>query len=321
MSTLIQYSPELIEKLAKEGKDYPIDPLVLAILNGVKKIPRGDSHHGHGGHHGARGRGRGRMYGGPGGQGGPGGRGGGRHRGRGRANQKPVGPRKKLFEEPQAFSDERLISDIRTILGKLSSENAPTITTQLLKLQLDKPECIEETTRVLHEAAVNGIFIVDYYVNIFLHIGKTYPKVIPHLNRRILRQISEPQTFADESDSITETRQQKSERWQISNSLLFAELYKRGVYSDDLLAKVLRIFLKNTDSSTLEGQFPLKVLAKFLPPILPKIVYREQDSENALDIKDVHCKLHEISKDKTFPGLVRFPILTLVKKWETHSVQ
>ncbi len=339
VTNIIRYSPELIQKLDQEEKDYPIDPMVLAILNGIKKTKvemgpgrSGGSQHGgargprtyygghssgHGGGRGGPGRGPGRHRGGPRYEN-PDGNGFQRVRGNSRPTSKPIGPRKKLYEEPSAFTDDRLISDIRTVLGKLSSENSGTITSQLLKLKLDKEDCIPLVAEVLHESAINGIFIVDYFVGIFLNIGKAYPKVIPELNRRILRQISQPNMFEESEDTLTETCKQKSDRWQISNALLMAELYKRGVYSDDLLVKVCRLYIDRISSETPEKQFPLKIIVEFFPPILEKVVQRMTAKDKPLQIQDVFAKLEAISQDKSYPGPVRFPVMTLIKDWKNR---
>lgn len=317
MESRICYSPELINELDKEDKDYPIDPMVLAILNGIKKtIPpsyqtggagiagrgrsyanggvkhRPDGHNGTYGPYGASYNYQNGPYNGT-----------GRGRGRNISPNVRTTPRRKLFvEEGDSF-----LMNIKNCLAKLSSENYQLISTQLLEYELDKPDTIDEVVKILHESAINGVFIVDYYVNIFLSAAQKYPKIVPNLNQRILKQINEPQDFGDEEDLLTETKQQKIERWQIANIHIFAELYRKNVYKEELLRKILRSLLQRSETN----QFALKLIVELMQKITKTYDRKRRDR----DMEEILKKLQEIGKDKKYPGLVRFPVLKCVTEF------
>lgn len=350
--TLICYSPELILAIDKEGKDYPIDAMVLAVLNGIKKA--GPPHHPHNQHQGVDGAGRGRganrsfgrnhynngpqgpnsgSYGsgnsGNSGRGysgrpnhGPGSQGQGRgqrprnsnnsnnHSSANNANA-DLGPRRKLYVE----DGDALLASIKNCLAKLSSENFASITTQLLNYELDKSDTIDEVAKLLHEAAINGVFIVDYYVAVFLALVKKYPKIIVPLNQRIIKQINEPFDFENEADTLTESRLQKAERWQLSNIMIFAELYRKGAYNETLMRKTLKGLLEKVTPS-LENQMPMKLITELLQKITKSYDIKRRDQ----DMNELMKKLEAVARDKSYPGPVRFPLLNAVKEFDDRTL-
>lgn len=352
--TLICYSPELILTLDKEGKDYPIDAMVLAVLNGIKKA--GPPHHPHQQHQGADGAGRGRgagrsfgrnhynngpqgpnsgSYGSGSGRGyssrpnhgshqGPQGSQGSQGRQRPRNNNSnnhshsstnnanvDLGPRRKLYvEDGDAF-----LASIKNCLAKLSSENFASITTQLLNYELDKSDTIDEVAKLLHEAAINGVFIVDYYVAVFLALVKRYPKIIVPLNQRIIKQINEPFDFENEADTLTESRLQKAERWQLSNIMIFAELYRKGAYNEVLMRKTLKGLLEKVCPNQ-ENQMPMKLITELLQKITKSYDIKRRDQ----DMNDLMKKLEAVARDKSYPGPVRFPLLNAVKEFDDRTL-
>jgi hypothetical protein len=343
---IICYSPELIEQLDKEDRDYPIDPMVLAIFNGIRKT------YGSGGSSGGGGAGGGSGSGGGMGNGSGNGsngniRGGNANRGRGRGNYHhgyhhgrggytphnsnnhnvatttttvttdSTTTRKRLYEKPEAFSDAGLLADIKTCLGKMSRDNIASITTQLLKYQLDKESCLDEIIRIIYESAIDSVYLVDLYVDIFLVIHKRFPKVIPGLNQRILREIREPCDFTNEPETLTETHKQKAERWQLSNILIFGELFLKGVYNIDLYKKFLAILISR---ATPADPFPLKVVAELLTKTMPKLhslnTCGNPGNKACSDgLCDVIRSLFEISNNKAYPGQIRFPLMNIIRQY------
>lgn len=339
----ICYSPELILALDKEGKDYPIDPMVLAILNGIKKTgPHGPYH----GQNGSKGRSFVKPYNNGNSLNGPYPHGSGPQGPRGpygsnqsndslgpglnqnnqiihKQNRRRNGyrntqqntiqtlttsinsiPRRKLYvEDGDAF-----LANIRNCLARLSSENYSVINSQLLSYEIDKQDTIEEVAKLLHEAAINGVFIVDYYVDIFLSLVKKFPKLIAPLNQRILKQISEPRDFALEEDTLTETRQQKLERYQIANIHIFAELYRRNVYKEDLFRKIIKLLL---NKASIENPITLKVLIELMQKVIKSYDVKRRDKE----LNELVQKLEEIGRDKAYPGIIRFPLLNCIKSF------
>lgn len=310
---IICYSPELIKKLDKEDRDFPIDPIVLAILTGIKKTSIAEGHRDVRDRDAPRGGTEGHRAGAEGHRGG--GRGGGRPNGVNGSNgyhpRSTAPQRKKLFDEPEAFSDEAFLASIKSCLGKLSSENYSTVIEQLLRFQLDKEHTLDAVAQILHEATINGVFIVNYYVDMILAVGRKYPSIIPNINKRIFKQISEPNSFADESDTLTETRQQKAERWQISNILIFAELYKKKIYNDAVFRKVLNVCMTKVTPQTF---FNLKLIIELLQKILP--LYNHQKVIADTELRQIMNKLSTISKEKEYPGIVRFPLMNAIKIYE-----
>jgi hypothetical protein len=348
--SIITYSPELIEALDKESKDYPIDPMVLAILNGIKKTaqvqsanhgsgrgrqfnggprnhnthrvdgplgpssPHGPVHHIPNGNYPYRsstdhnntgtsyrpidnhGRGRGKgHYHNPAQRGDRGDRGDRGERGErpDRAERSEPTVRRKLYVE----EGDTFLVNIKNLLAKLSSENYVRINEQLLSYELDKADTLEEVTKLLHESAINGEFIVDYYVDLFLSVAKKFPKLVPSLNLRIMRQIHEPRDFAEESDTLTETRQQKADRWQKSNILIFAELYKRGVYKEDKFREILGVLLSRASTENLVA---LKLITELLQKVTKSYIVARRDR----GLEDIIKRLELMSKDKSYPGTI-----------------
>lgn len=323
--SLICYSPELISELDKEEKDYPIDPMVLAILNGIKKIVPPTYHSGnYAGSNSTAGRGKsfGTRPHRPDGHNGSYGNFNSANgvnsvsvKGRGRNIAKPapapapLAPRRKLFtEEGNAF-----LVNIRNCLARLSSENYVQIGAQLLSYELDKDDTLKDVVKILHESAINGVFIVDYYVDIFLSVANKYPKIVPGLNERILQQINKPNEFADEEDMLTESRQQKVERWQIANIHIFAELYRKNVYKEELFRKVLRILLKR---SSVENPFALKLIVELMQKVIKSYDLKRRDA----DMNELIKSLEQIGRDKNYPSLVRLPLLNAVTEFNEATL-
>lgn len=346
---IICYSPEFILSLDKEEVDYPIDPMILAILNGIKKtIISYDNKHPYNNQQGMNQR---KSFGNlnknhnnglqgpnPHGPFNPNGRvhnnhnnnnhsinnhnGGKRYKNDknynnnkekdikdikdlSKENRDILLNRKKLFIE----DGDGLLANIKDCLCKLSATNFSTINATLLGYEMDKPDTLNDVAKILHEAAINGVFIVEQYVAIFLSLAKKYPKIVVPLNQRIIKEINEPFMFEDEEDTLTESKAQKVERWQIANIHIFAELYHKGAYKEELMRKTILSLYEKELKSENNNMLPIRLITELLQKITK---FYDKKKKNDQEMKEIMAKLLEMSKNKSYPGIIRFPLLNAV---------
>src|SRR5207253_8139929 len=105
----------------------------------------------------------------------------------------------------------------------------------------------------------------------------------------------------------------KCQRWQKSNILIFAELYLKTIYNNDLLKKVLVLLISR---ATPQDPFPLVVVAELLTKTIPKfrhIKCESNEKECSTGFCDIMKSLHQISSDKSYPGHTRFPLMNVLQ--------
>jgi hypothetical protein len=126
---------------------------------------------------------------------------------------------------------------------------------------------------------------------------------------RILKEINEPFDFAGEEDMLTESKEQKAERWQIANIQIFTELYRKGAYKEDLMRKILKTLL---DKALLKNVMALKLITELLKRIAKNYDRKRRDK----DLNEIISQIQGLGKDKSYPGPIRFPLLNAVKEFD-----
>tara|TARA_R100001163_G_C5068366_1_gene208519 strand:+ start:10891 stop:11844 length:954 start_codon:yes stop_codon:yes gene_type:complete len=205
-------------------------------------------------------------------------------------NKKRTRPKSVISEDPE------VLKSLRSCLSKITEQNFDTMVSRITDILNGKDYDWNDVSRHVYLSVIDNIFLAPIFVNLLVKLEPKFPKLIHHLHRMIQKQIFEPEEF---KDTISESGQNKTKRWQISNALLVSELYIQKCYSPNFIIKKIEYWL---NKATIDNTIPLEILIK----IIPKLKDLNIPSE-------VNSKLKEISEDKTYPTRLRL-LLTLPKK-------
>lgn len=197
-------------------------------------------------------------------------------------------------------NDPEITKKLRSNLSKVSDQNIDKMTDRIKELLTQQEDFDwKDISLLFYEIIIQNIFFVNLFVNILKILEPKHPKLIHHIHHLIINQVYHPRTF---KDTLSEPGENKAKRWQVSNGLLIAQIYKARKYSQLFMEKILKMWLSRTSPESL---VPLEILVKVIPELKKEKGFKLE--------KSISEKLTAISQDKSYPGRLRL-LLTLPSK-------
>lgn len=205
-------------------------------------------------------------------------------------NRKRARPKSVISDDPE------VLKRLRACLSKITEQNFDAMTEQIVKILSSKDYDWNDVSSQMYLSVIDNIFLAPIFVKLLGELETEYSTLIHSFHHHILTQLSTPRVF---NDTISETGPDKSKRWQISNSLLMAELYTQKHYSPNFIVTHINRWLEEASADNL---IPIEILIKMMPKC-----------NNLILPPNVDKRLQEISKDKSYPTRLRL-LLTLPKR-------
>lgn len=201
-------------------------------------------------------------------------------------NRNRVRPKTLISNDPE------IKKKIRSTLSKVSNQNIEKMTNHIMDL-LSQQDDYDWTdiSELFYVCIIDNIFLVDLFIQILKRIEEKYPKLIHYVHHLINRQLYHPRQF---ENTLSESGQARSKRWQIANGLLIVHIYLNRNYSKPFLLRTLRLWLSEASP---ENLIPIEIMVKAMPKL----------KREAID-RDISEKLKIISQDKSYPTRLRLLI-------------